>query len=89
MGASVGKSLSIGGVDVAVVRQIGEGGYGKVFLARKSDTSEICAVKRMSKSALARRGAVRLSAAPRAPPPLRTRADRRDGGPPATRESAS
>ena len=33
MGASVGKSLSIGGVAVTVVRQIGEGGFADIFLA--------------------------------------------------------
>jgi len=43
-----------------VLSKIGQGGYGQVFLTRKTDTSEVCAVKRMAKAALARRGAVRL-----------------------------
>jgi len=44
----------------AVLSKIGQGGYGQVFLTRKTDTGEVCAVKRMAKAALARRGAVRL-----------------------------
>jgi hypothetical protein len=32
--------------------QIGKGGYGDVFLARKTDTKELCALKRMKKAAL-------------------------------------
>jgi serine/threonine protein kinase len=29
--------------------QIGQGGYGQVYLVRKRDTREICALKRMKK----------------------------------------
>ncbi|RKO98152.1 hypothetical protein CXG81DRAFT_11111 [Caulochytrium protostelioides] len=37
-----------------LVRQIGQGGYGQVFLARKRDTDEWCAVKKMNKHLLHR-----------------------------------
>lgn len=32
--------------------KVGEGGYGEVFLCRKKDTGELCAVKRLNKKAL-------------------------------------
>ncbi|KAJ1930604.1 serine/threonine-protein kinase dbf2 [Tieghemiomyces parasiticus] len=35
-----------------ILAQIGQGGYGQVFLARKRDTSEICALKKMNKKLL-------------------------------------
>ncbi|OLY80132.1 Serine/threonine-protein kinase sid2 [Smittium mucronatum] len=35
-----------------IFAQIGQGGYGKVFLARKRDTNEVCALKKMSKKLL-------------------------------------
>ncbi|KAJ3107619.1 hypothetical protein HDU97_003613 [Phlyctochytrium planicorne] len=35
-----------------ILSQIGQGGYGQVFLAKKKDTSEICALKKMSKKLL-------------------------------------
>ncbi|KAI9225233.1 MAG: kinase-like protein [Piptocephalis tieghemiana] len=35
-----------------VLAQIGQGGYGQVFLARKKDTREVCALKKMSKRLL-------------------------------------
>lgn len=38
--------------DFEVIAQIGKGGYGEVFLCRKTDTREILALKRMRKSAL-------------------------------------
>ncbi|KAK9472436.1 kinase-like domain-containing protein [Dipodascopsis tothii] len=38
--------------DFNILTQIGQGGYGQVFLARKSDTKEICALKVMSKKLL-------------------------------------
>lgn len=38
--------------------QIGKGGYGDVFLARKADTQELCALKRMRKAALVRQDEV-------------------------------
>ena len=41
-----------------VMNQIGEGGYGQVYLARKNDTGEVCAVKRMSKAKLVQLGCV-------------------------------
>ncbi|KAJ1559844.1 hypothetical protein HK405_009131 [Cladochytrium tenue] len=37
-----------------VLRQVGQGGYGQVFLARKRDSRELCALKRMSKHQLLR-----------------------------------
>jgi cell cycle protein kinase DBF2 len=41
-----------------VLLQIGEGGYGQVFLTRKKDTKELCALKRMDKRILIKRGRV-------------------------------
>ncbi|OLL24269.1 Serine/threonine-protein kinase sid2 [Neolecta irregularis DAH-3] len=38
--------------DFCTLTQIGQGGYGAVFLARKKDTREICALKVMSKKVL-------------------------------------
>ncbi|PVU96480.1 hypothetical protein BB561_001154 [Smittium simulii] len=35
-----------------ILTQIGQGGYGKVFLVRKRDTGEVCALKKMSKKLL-------------------------------------
>ncbi|OUM69079.1 hypothetical protein PIROE2DRAFT_38608, partial [Piromyces sp. E2] len=35
-----------------LLTQVGQGGYGQVYLARKKDTSEICALKQMSKKKL-------------------------------------
>ncbi|KAF2070224.1 hypothetical protein CYY_008458 [Polysphondylium violaceum] len=36
-------------VDFKLIEKIGEGGFGQVFLAKKNDTGEIVALKRMSK----------------------------------------
>ncbi|KAG0329505.1 hypothetical protein BG000_012083, partial [Podila horticola] len=36
-------------VQFQILTQVGQGGFGEVFLARKSDTLELCALKRMSK----------------------------------------
>ncbi len=38
--------------DFRMLNQIGQGGYGQVFLARKTDTKEICALKKMNKKVL-------------------------------------
>ncbi|KAK9467594.1 kinase-like domain-containing protein [Lipomyces arxii] len=38
--------------DFDLLTQVGQGGYGKVYLARKGDTKEICALKVMKKSLL-------------------------------------
>eukprot|EP01135_Chromosphaera_perkinsii_P008475 Nk52_evm43s1360 gene=Nk52_evmTU43s1360 len=38
--------------DFHVLTQIGQGGYGEVFLVRKKDTNEICALKKMKKRVL-------------------------------------
>jgi len=35
-----------------IIAQVGQGGYGEVFLARKQDTGEVCALKRMKKRTL-------------------------------------
>ena len=35
-----------------IIAQVGQGGYGEVYLARKSDTGEICALKKMKKKTL-------------------------------------
>ncbi|KAJ1833194.1 serine/threonine-protein kinase dbf2 [Coemansia sp. RSA 2706] len=37
-----------------VLAQIGQGGFGQVFLARKRDTGEVCALKKMEKQLLVR-----------------------------------
>ncbi|KAJ2357327.1 serine/threonine-protein kinase dbf2, partial [Coemansia sp. RSA 2611] len=41
-----------------ILAQIGQGGYGQVFLARKRDTGEVCALKKMAKKLLVRLGEV-------------------------------
>ncbi|KAI9838928.1 MAG: hypothetical protein M1819_004136 [Sarea resinae] len=38
--------------DFQVLTQVGQGGYGQVFLAQKKDTKEVCALKVMSKRLL-------------------------------------
>lgn len=35
--------------DFQILTQVGQGGYGQVFLARKSDTKEVCALKVLNK----------------------------------------
>ncbi|KAJ3188483.1 hypothetical protein HK101_009146 [Irineochytrium annulatum] len=42
----------------SILKQIGQGGYGQVFLAQKRDSNETCALKRMSKRLLVRLGEV-------------------------------
>ncbi|KAK3814763.1 MAG: kinase-like protein, partial [Linnemannia gamsii] len=39
-------------IQFQILTQVGQGGFGEVFLARKSDTNELCALKRMSKKRL-------------------------------------
>ncbi|KAI8322437.1 kinase-like protein [Martensiomyces pterosporus] len=41
-----------------ILAQIGQGGYGQVFLARKRDTGEVCALKKMAKKLLVKLGEV-------------------------------
>ncbi|KAF9586073.1 hypothetical protein BGW38_009988 [Lunasporangiospora selenospora] len=36
-------------IQFQILTQVGQGGFGEVFLARKTDTNELCALKRMSK----------------------------------------
>ncbi|KAF2098032.1 kinase-like protein [Rhizodiscina lignyota] len=38
--------------DFSVLTQVGQGGYGQVYLAQKKDTREVCALKVMSKKLL-------------------------------------
>lgn len=38
--------------DFAILTQVGQGGYGQVYLAQKKDTREVCALKVMSKKLL-------------------------------------
>ena len=35
-----------------IISQVGQGGYGEVFLARKLESGEVCALKRMKKRTL-------------------------------------
>eukprot|EP01133_Synstelium_polycarpum_P020050 gene20050-24042_t len=44
---SPSKQVSI--EDFTLIEKIGEGGFGQVFLAKKNDTNEVVALKRMSK----------------------------------------
>jgi cell cycle protein kinase DBF2 len=37
-----------------IITQVGQGGYGEVYLARKKDTQEVVALKKMKKSTLAK-----------------------------------
>ncbi|KAG0313445.1 hypothetical protein BGZ99_008892 [Dissophora globulifera] len=39
-------------IQFQILTQVGQGGFGEVFLARKIDTNELCALKRMSKRQL-------------------------------------
>jgi serine/threonine protein kinase len=42
-----------------IVTQVGQGGYGEVFLARKRETGEICALKKLRKRTLVKMDEVR------------------------------
>ncbi len=35
-----------------IIAQVGQGGYGEVFLARKQEAGEVCALKKMKKKTL-------------------------------------
>jgi cell cycle protein kinase DBF2 len=35
-----------------IIAQVGQGGYGEVFLARKQESGEVCALKKMRKRTL-------------------------------------
>jgi serine/threonine protein kinase len=37
-----------------IIAQIGQGGYGEVFLARKQESGEVCALKKLRKRTLAK-----------------------------------
>ena len=37
-----------------IIAQVGQGGYGEVFLARKQETGEVCALKKMKKRTLSK-----------------------------------
>lgn len=45
--------------DFQILTQVGQGGYGQVFLAQKKDTKEVCALKVMSKRLLFKMDEVR------------------------------
>ncbi|MCQ5086547.1 protein kinase, partial [Cutibacterium acnes] len=38
--------------DFQILTQVGQGGYGQVYLARKKDTKEVCALKILNKKLL-------------------------------------
>lgn len=40
--------------------QVGQGGYGSVYLARRVDTGQVCALKKMKKATLAKMDEVRV-----------------------------
>ncbi|KAF8584970.1 kinase-like protein [Ramaria rubella] len=42
-----------------IIAQVGQGGYGEVFLARKQDSGEVCALKKMRKRTLFKMDEVR------------------------------
>ncbi|KAI6011700.1 hypothetical protein PISMIDRAFT_686499 [Pisolithus microcarpus 441] len=42
-----------------IIAQVGQGGYGEVFLARKQETGEVCALKKMRKRTLSKMDEVR------------------------------
>jgi cell cycle protein kinase DBF2 len=44
-----------------IITQVGQGGYGEVFLARKRETGEVCALKRLRKKVLVRMDEVSLT----------------------------
>lgn len=43
-----------------IIAQVGQGGYGEVFLARKQETGEVCALKKMRKRTLSKMDEVRV-----------------------------
>lgn len=43
-----------------IITQVGQGGYGEVYLARHRETGTVCALKKMRKSVLAKMDEVRL-----------------------------
>jgi cell cycle protein kinase DBF2 len=42
-----------------IIAQVGQGGYGEVYLARKKETGEVCALKKMRKRTLLKMDEVR------------------------------
>lgn len=51
-----------------IIAQVGQGGYGEVYLARKQETGEVCALKKMRKRTLFKMDEVRMG--PPDQPPL-------------------
>ena len=43
-----------------IIAQVGQGGYGEVYLARKQETGEVCALKKMRKRTLFKMDEVRI-----------------------------
>lgn len=46
---------------ITTTSQVGQGGYGEVYLARRIDTGEVCALKKMKKKTLHKMDEVCLS----------------------------
>ena len=46
-----------------IIAQVGQGGYGEVYLARKQETGEVCALKKMKKRTLFKMDEVSISSA--------------------------
>lgn len=44
-----------------IIAQVGQGGYGEVYLARKQETGQVCALKKMRKRTLFKMDEVRCS----------------------------
>ena len=44
-----------------IIAQVGQGGYGEVYLARKQETGEVCALKKMRKRTLFKMDEVRMN----------------------------
>lgn len=44
-----------------IIAQVGQGGYGEVYLARKQETGEVCALKKMRKRTLFKMDEVRTT----------------------------
>jgi hypothetical protein len=50
-----------------IIAQVGQGGYGEVYLARKQDSGEVCALKKMRKRTLHKMDEVSTIHAPQVP----------------------
>ena len=50
-----------------IIAQVGQGGYGEVYLARKQETGEVCALKKMRKRTLFKMDEVCMNRSDRRP----------------------